>query len=131
MEGTLEQEFKDFIRVIKRARAGLPELNHHDLVAYCNTLLNGATILQAMNSMACSDRLDLVDGSEDGSNPTCDEFGRKLCTFCFEYLGLRAELNGDPRGAPIKIVVPEGMGNSWGSRSLYCVPCSDSYQAFF
>lgn len=33
-----------------------------------------------------------------------------------------AEFTGDPRGATVKIRVPSGYGDSWGDRTMFCVP---------
>ena len=33
-----------------------------------------------------------------------------------------AEFTGDPRGATVKIRVPSGYGDSWGDRTMLCVP---------
>lgn len=37
--------------------------------------------------------------------------------------GIEAEINGDPRGPVLKLRVPSGLGDSFESRELLCVPC--------
>jgi hypothetical protein len=36
-------------------------------------------------------------------------------------LGYEAHLNGDPRGAAIKLILPSGLTNDWGHEG-FCVP---------
>ena len=33
-----------------------------------------------------------------------------------------AEFSGDPRGCTVKIRLPSGYGDSWGDRTMLCVP---------
>lgn len=36
--------------------------------------------------------------------------------------GYSFEFSGDPRGACSKVALKRTVGNSWGDRSLYCIP---------
>lgn len=107
---------------------GLPALNAYDIAHYCQTLINGASTAQLIASMACSDRLDLVDNDPDESKVTpyqlwCENFK----AFTLNYLGLELVTHGDPRGAVFKLVVDSSIGDSFGSHAHLCVPCNDAY----
>lgn len=129
MERISRTEIKTFISKLVQARKlrGLPDLHHHDLELYAQTLINGASTFQLLASMMCSDRLDLVDPSDDGSNTAVDTLAKQFKQFCTTYLGLPLLVQYDPRGAVFKLVVPPGLGNSFGDSSDLCVPCIDAY----
>lgn len=129
METITQADFRRFVGVVKRSRANFNSapISDYDLAHYCQTLINGASAFTILACMGCSDRLDLVDGSEDGSNPCADALEAKFKAFSEKYLGLRLITAGDPRGAVFKLVVPDGMGDSFGDRSHLCVPANDAY----
>ncbi len=120
IELTTKAEFSAFVRQVKAARTakGLPELNEYYIQHYCQTLINGASVFTSLACMLCNDRLDLVDGNEDGSNPACDALEAKFKVFTSKYLGLELVTRGDPRGAVFKLVLPH-------EREL-AVPCTES-----
>ena len=132
MEALNRTTLNRFMTRVKSARKAYlcPELHHHDLEQYCQTLINGASLFQLIESMQCSDRMDLVDSCDDGSSPTCDMLADKFKAFTKQYLGLELLTHGDPRGSVFKLKVPNGIGDSFGSGEELCVPCVDAYQCF-
>ena len=48
---------------------------------------------------------------------------RRIKAICAELGFPEPVLNGDPRGATVKIVLPSGKANDWGKEG-YCVPTS-------
>jgi hypothetical protein len=129
MEKIEIMNFIHFCNNVMDARGikGLPNIPLYDLRHYCNTLINGASIFQLIASMGCSDRLDLVDSDEQGSNTSCDELAKKFQQFTKSYLGLELTVDGDPRGAVFKLVVDPSIGDSFGDRTHLCVPHVDAY----
>ena len=122
--------FKNFLSKVKKARQAqnLPEIHHYDLEMYCQTLVNAASTAQLFASMACSDRLDLIEDDPDELKVTTQEsWNNDIKLFTTKYLGLPLITSGDPRGAVFKLQVPQGFGDSFGSNAELCVPCNDAY----
>ena len=121
------KECVEFMKRVKKQRAlqSLPELHYHDLEQYCQVLINGASVFHILATMQCSDRIDLVDSDDSGSNPRCDALELRFKDFTMRYLGLRLLTSGDPRGAVWKIAVDKSFANTWEGNSIY-VPSSDS-----
>lgn len=126
METITPTEFNKFVIKVNECMPSDINISRYDLMAYCVTLINGATALNTLALMQCNDRLDLVDGADDGSNPAVDALEAKFRDFTLKYLGLKLITSGDPRGAVFKLVVPDGLGDSFGDRSHLCVPCLDA-----
>jgi hypothetical protein len=126
-EETKRKEALDFHRRVKlqRKALGLPDLHHYDLEQYVQVLINGATVFHVLATMQCSDRIDLVDSCDNGSNPACDALELKFKQFTKQYLGLELLTSGDPRGAVWKIPCDREIANTWEANSFY-VPSSDS-----
>jgi len=130
MENITNREFTYFVAAVHKALLRMPEfkkLSAYDIGQYCQTLINGATVFNTLACMQCSDRLDLVDSANDGSNPAIDALEEKFKAFTLKYLGLRLITSGDPRGTVFKLVVPDDLGDSFGDRTHLCVPCNDAY----
>ena len=89
-------------RRIELARAILRDAaTHHRLCEQdCN---EGLTAAQERRSEACERRI----------TARLAELGPGFAV---------AEFSGDPRGATVKIRVPSGYGDSWGDRTMLCVP---------
>lgn len=127
METISKKDFSKFCQTVAKARElkGLKALHHYDLAQYCETLINGASMMQLANSADCSTRFDLVFNADNGEESFDVKPWKK---FCREYLGLELVTQGDPRGACFKLVVHESLGDSWGDRTHLCVPAVDAYQ---
>jgi len=127
MDLMTETVFEKFVRSVFSARTknNLPILASFDLRHYCQTLINAASVAHLMASMACSDRLDLMQGEDDPS--AYDKWQEDCKKFAQTYLGLQLITQGDPRGSVFKLVVDTEIGDSFGDRSHLCVPCSDAY----
>ena len=131
-EAVLKHSIRTFINKVKKARAlkSLPELHHHDLTMYCQTLINGCSLFQLINSMECSDRFDLVgELTIETMQPLDSDLNLGFCEFSKKYLGLDLFIQGDPRGSAFKLIVDPSLGDSWGDRTHLCVPCVDCYQS--
>lgn len=124
-------EIREFMLKVAKARQlkELKPLDNYDLESYCETLINAAGIMQRMNEMACSSRLDLIENVDDTQIPVLgtDLWQQQVEVFCKTYLGLEMEFNGDPRGAAVKLIVHESLGDSWGDRNHLCVPTFDKF----
>jgi hypothetical protein len=122
----MDTETKTFIKTIEKARKAkkLPDLHHYDLQQYCEVIINLSSILHKISALECSCRMDLIwDVDKDESCGA--DIPEKLEQFVKTYLGLDVTFQGDPRGAPVRIVVGEGLGNSWADKAEYCVPTYD------
>lgn len=127
METISKKDFAQFCNTVNKARQlkGLKTLDRYVLHQYCETLINGANMMQLACSADCSTRFDLVFDSDKGEESFNTAPWKK---FCREYLGLDLVTQGDPRGAVFKLVVGESLGDSWGDRTHLCVPAVDAFQ---
>lgn len=124
-----KSDIKKFAAKVAKARKlkELPELHHHDLRTYCETLINAAGLLQRINEMECSSRVDLMRPDINEETSLGDDIQQGIIKICKEQLGLETEFNGDPRGAAVKLIVHESLGDSWGDRTHLCVPTFDCF----
>lgn len=131
MEAIEKDDFLKFVKKVREARSatGIQDLTSYDLMQYCQTLVNFASMAQLHASMECSDRADLVE-SEDNDLIAFQVYLVRIQDFVKNYLNLELLTHGDPRGAVFKLVVPEHLGDSFGDRTHLCVPCVDAYQNF-
>ena len=107
---------------------GIKIPSSYDLAHYCQTLMNAASIAQLFASMACSDRLDLIDDNPDEQQTTAQDLHAEKCrAFTRKCLGLELLTHGDPRGSVFKLVVDSSIGDSFGDKTHLCVPCNDAY----
>ena len=122
----MNTEIKTFIKTIEKARKikGLPDLHHYDLQQYCEVIINLSSILHKISALECSCRMDLLWDIDKGESCGTD-IPEKLKQFVKTYLGLDVTFQGDPRGAPVRIIVGDGLGNSWADKAEYCVPTYD------
>lgn len=65
---------------------------------------------------------DCNTGLTDWKRAKYHRFRNKVRDLCAEY-GCGVKFSGDPRGATVKIVVPDGYTNDWGGEGI-CVPGS-------
>lgn len=129
-EYNFRKECNNFRASVAKARKlkNLPDLHHHDLTTYCQTLINGCSLFQLIHSMECSDRFDLVENNPDESKaPIESDLILGFKAFCSIFLGLQLVIQGDPRGSAFKLVVDSTLGNSFGDHTHLCVPSIDCY----
>ncbi len=91
-----------------------PEDNHGMLekIAFIDWLFTQARRVQTLNERACN--VGLTDKEQKRS----DKLDQAIIDRCKEW-NIQVEVNGDPRGFPIKLILPNGDCNSawervWG-----------------
>lgn len=130
IEGIEPNTRMKFVKTVKKARnlLKLPEIDNHDLMIYCEVLINGATIASLIGTAHCNSGFDLVDSDDMGGIPASNELLRRYEAFSRKYLGLELIAQGnDPRGASFKLVVDRTLGDSMGDHTHLCVPAVDAY----
>lgn len=85
-------------------------------VELARLILRNAATLQRLAEAACERELT---GRELVQEGRCQ---RRILDACTPW-DIRATVGGDPRGAVVKLILPNGEWNSWGGpESGYCVP---------
>lgn len=130
IEGIEPNKRTKFIKTVMKARklAKLPDIDTHDLMNYCEVLINGATVATLIGTAHCNAGFDLVDSDDMGGIPASNALLEKYEIFSRKYLGLELIAQGnDPRGASFKLIVDQTLGDSFGDRTHLCVPAVDAY----
>lgn len=93
-----------------------PENRKGDGVTLARQILRDASTMQRLAEEACNRELS---GRERNNEEVC---GQRIADLCRPY-GIKANFNGDPRGAVVKLILPSGRWNSFGGQEDgYCVP---------
>jgi len=88
-----------------------PDDNHGMLekIAFIDWLFTQARRVQTLNERACN------VGLTDKEKKRSDNLDRAIIDRCMEF-GMDVHVNGDPRGFPIKLILPNGDHNSMFER---------------
>ena len=68
-----------------------------------------------------SKRMDRWQRSLDRADALCEGRIKRICERC----GINVMLQGDPRGAVVKVRIPGVSGDDWGDPSWLCVPAPE------
>lgn len=103
------REWSEFVAVLAREK---PEWSAGEVAEAAVRLRAVARARQIANERRCND-----EGWTDADDQRTDNRVAKT----LGAVGLGAVLQGDPRGAAVKLVLPSGRTNDWGQEG-YCVP---------
>ena len=68
-----------------------------------------------------SKRMDRWQARMNKADQQCD---KRIAALCGKF-GVQFDMNGDPRGAVVKVKLADGKGNSWGGDGFWCVPAPE------
>jgi hypothetical protein len=136
-----QRDREEFISIMAREVPSMPLAMVRQLMRYSATLhrlaeLECSSEAADRDRVRCPSQYQTVDGclcrdygnfdhdtGTHGSVPRIvqgERIGRLVTNLATRY-GLSARLNGDPRGAVVKLAVPSGYTNDWGREGV-CVP---------
>jgi len=87
----------------------------------CSNICRLATTHKILAERACERELTVRESALDA------QIERDIRGFCLVLpqvngKAITAEFQGDPRGATVKLVMPDGRGDSWCGTGRMCVP---------
>lgn len=92
--------------LVANLMASFPGKNPHHVVVFVKELLRIATRLHSLNEAACNYELS------ERQKTMADNLDLRVRGLCEEF-GIEFVANGDPRGCPIKLKMPNGASNSF------------------
>ncbi len=95
----------------------------HAILETCSLICRHATTIKRLAEQACNSELSKRDEKQDAA---CEARIRDLVRDLPHVNGepIKVEFQGDPRGATVKLIMPDGRGNSWAGDGRMCVPGS-------
>jgi hypothetical protein len=93
-------------------RRELPDVPHYVLLDTAARLSGIARRLHTMSETACN------YGLSDAQEKSYDKLIEKAEKLAKDDLNTTIVFNGDPRGAPLYLVVPSGYTDDWGKRGI-------------
>ena len=107
----------------KLAHALLPSIGQTPaIVATCSLLCRAARTYGRLQVTACNRELTERERKRDESAAErINELVLQLPLVDGQFI--KADLNGDPRGATVKLILPDGRFDDWGGEGI-CVPGS-------
>jgi hypothetical protein len=103
----------DFVRDMQKENPAVTE-------RHCRTLITTASQYHRLCERQCNGYYS--EGAEKTDKALEKVLRTRIRNWCRTF-GFKAVYNGDPRGATVKLVLPSGKTNDWGSEG-YCVPTS-------
>jgi hypothetical protein len=98
-------------------RGAIPQwARNQNAVDLARLILRNAATVQRLAIEHCNRQL------RPGEEKQWEAAKARIVDACKPW-GIRAKVNGDPRGCCVKLILPSGRWNSWGGKEDgYCVP---------